>query len=95
LEGEKYDPNGEYVKRWLPELQHVPSDFIHVPWRMNDAQQSECKVHLGIDYPQPFLDPAIGEERRKGRVLKRDRIRDSKLLGRVGKNRPYARKIFR
>jgi deoxyribodipyrimidine photo-lyase len=34
LQGEKFDPDGTYVKRWVPELQHVPDEFIHRPWEM-------------------------------------------------------------
>jgi deoxyribodipyrimidine photolyase len=83
-----FDPKGEYVRQWVPELEHVPVEYIHEPWRMNANQQIEYKVQLGLDYPRPCVDPNIAEERRKRRAEKRDRFRDAKLLGRQGKNRP-------
>jgi deoxyribodipyrimidine photolyase len=92
-EGKKYDPNGDYVKQWVPELKYVPKEYIHEPWTLTKEQQLEYSVQLGMDYPNPFIDPMIGEARRKKRAEKRERLRDSEFLRRV-KNRE-ARKSFR
>ena len=56
LQGQKFDPNGEYVKKYVPELQNVTKKFIHNPWEMPEENQinSECKI--GKDYPSPIVD---------------------------------------
>jgi deoxyribodipyrimidine photo-lyase len=53
LQGEKFDPEGLYVKRWVPELASVPVQWIHQPWM---APQDALEVVLGRDYPKPIVD---------------------------------------
>jgi deoxyribodipyrimidine photo-lyase len=53
LQGEKFDPLGDYVKRWVPELQSVNKKWLHNPW---DAPNGELGIHLGRDYPYPIVD---------------------------------------
>lgn len=69
--GNKYDPEGEYVKLWVPELKDVPKEFIHKPWKMSEEEQVQCNARLGIDYPHPIRDPTIGDDRREYRYLRR------------------------
>ncbi|MBN1810688.1 MAG: deoxyribodipyrimidine photo-lyase [Anaerolineae bacterium] len=62
-QGKKYNPQGNYVRRWVPELANVPDLFIHEPWKMPlDAQQSIGCV-IGQDYPDPIVDHAWARER--------------------------------
>ena len=56
LQGERFDPDGAYVRRWLPALRRVPPPYIHQPWRMPPALQAESGCRLGIDYPLPLVD---------------------------------------
>ena len=51
LQGEKFDKDGEYVKKWVPELKNVPRKFIHKPWELKDDKVLE----LGKDYPFPIV----------------------------------------
>ena len=51
-----YDPAGEYVRMWLPELATLPKEFIHQPWEMTHDQQRLFDVVLGQDYPHPVLN---------------------------------------
>ena len=51
LQGEKFDKEGEYVKKWVPELKNVPKKFIHKPWELNDKNI----LNLGSDYPSPIV----------------------------------------
>ena len=51
LQGEKFDKEGDYVKKWLPELKNVPKKFIHKPWELND----ENILKLNVDYPKPVV----------------------------------------
>ncbi|MEM1308819.1 MAG: DASH family cryptochrome [Cyanobacteria bacterium P01_H01_bin.153] len=51
-----YDPDGTYVKHWLPELQQLPASKVHAPWKLIDVEQKRFKVRLGVDYPNPIVD---------------------------------------
>ncbi len=51
-----YDPKGEYVKHWLPELQELPAAKVHSPWQLSDVEQKRFGVRLGVDYPHPIVD---------------------------------------
>ena len=53
-----YDPEGTYVKHWLPELKKVPRKKIHSPWTLNPEEQRRCNVTLGVDYPNPMVNLA-------------------------------------
>ncbi|MEQ8822313.1 MAG: deoxyribodipyrimidine photo-lyase [Sumerlaeia bacterium] len=55
-QGEKFDPDGAYIKQWCPELSNVPPKFIHKPWEMNRGELELCGVLLGRDYPEPMVD---------------------------------------
>ncbi|WP_420630744.1 cryptochrome/photolyase family protein [Candidatus Leptofilum sp.] len=52
----KFDPSGEYIRRWLPELADVPNDYIHEPWKMPPLVQKGANCQIGSDYPQPIVD---------------------------------------
>jgi deoxyribodipyrimidine photo-lyase len=56
LQGERYDPEGHYVRRWVPELARLPARFIHKPWRAPAAQLAAAGVALGKTYPRPIVD---------------------------------------
>lgn len=56
LQGQKFDPLGDYVRRWVPELAAVPGRYIHAPWEMPLAEQLRLKVLIGKDYPAPVVD---------------------------------------
>jgi len=56
LQAEKYDPQGEYIKRWLPELQSVPTKYIHAPHEMPMILQKEIGCIVGKQYPPPMID---------------------------------------
>jgi deoxyribodipyrimidine photo-lyase len=51
-----YDPQGEYVKHWLPELANVPAGKVHEPWKLLPVEQQRFEVRIGVDYPNPVVD---------------------------------------
>lgn len=51
-----YDPEGRYVKYWLPELQDLPVSKIHAPWTLQAVEQKRFNLRLGVDYPNPVVD---------------------------------------
>jgi deoxyribodipyrimidine photo-lyase len=59
LQAEKYDPQGEYIKRWIPELQSVPTKYIHAPHEMPLILQKEIGCIIGKQYPPPMIDHAL------------------------------------
>jgi deoxyribodipyrimidine photo-lyase len=60
LQGEKFDPDGAYVRRWLPQLARLPARYIHAPWRAPQTPLAEAGVRLGVSYPPPIVDLAAG-----------------------------------
>jgi len=56
LQGEKFDPDGAYVRRWVPELARVPARWLHRPWEAPPLALAEGGVTLGENYPAPIVD---------------------------------------
>ena len=63
LQGLKFDPDGEYVRRWVPELAKVPAEWIHEPWNAPMHVLAEAGVTLGKDYPAPLVSLEAGRDR--------------------------------
>jgi deoxyribodipyrimidine photo-lyase len=58
LQGEKFDPDGEYVRKWVPELRGLPAQWIHQPWAAPPLALAAAGVVLGETYPRPLVDHA-------------------------------------
>ncbi len=52
LQGEKFDKDGSYVKKWVPELKNISKKYIHKPWEINN----EKVLKIGVDYPAPIVN---------------------------------------
>ncbi len=63
LQGEKFDPAGSYVKRFVPELGRLDDAWIHKPWDAPDAVLSRAGVELGRTYPRPIVDHTAARNR--------------------------------
>jgi len=63
LQGEKFDPDGAYVRRWVPELAQLPAGLIHRPWSATPIELRGAGVELGTTYPEPIIDHKRGRER--------------------------------
>jgi len=63
LQGEKFDPDGAYVRTWVPELKDLPTRYIHQPWEAPSAVLQKAGVELGRHYPGPVIAHAAGRER--------------------------------
>nr|BAC67177.1 cryptochrome 2 [Armoracia rusticana] len=56
IQGAKYDPEGEYIRQWLPELARLPTEWIHHPWDAPLTVLKASGVELGTNYAKPILD---------------------------------------
>ncbi|MGZ4276735.1 MAG: cryptochrome/photolyase family protein [Solirubrobacteraceae bacterium] len=59
----KFDPDGAYVRRWVPELARVPDERLAEPWTMSDEEQAASGCRIGRDYPEPLVDHADARRR--------------------------------
>jgi deoxyribodipyrimidine photo-lyase len=51
----KFDPDGAYIRRWVPEVASLPNDAVHAPWDAGPLQLAEAGIELGRDYPEPIV----------------------------------------
>jgi deoxyribodipyrimidine photo-lyase len=63
LQGEKFDPDGRYVRRWLPAIAALPDSYIHKPWTAPEAVRLAAAVTLDKHYPAPIVDHAMARRR--------------------------------
>jgi deoxyribodipyrimidine photo-lyase len=63
LQGEKFDPDGDYVRRWVPELARLPASLIHKPWTATPLELKATGIDLGTTYPAPIVDHPLARKR--------------------------------
>jgi deoxyribodipyrimidine photo-lyase len=62
-QGQKFDADGRYVRRWVPELRGVPDRWLHAPWTAPPEVLRDTRVRLGTDYPRPIVDHDAARKR--------------------------------
>ncbi len=63
LQGRKFDPGGDYVRKWAPELAALPTKWIHAPWETPPSVLETAGIRLGRAYPKPIVDHATARKR--------------------------------
>lgn len=66
LQGEKFDPDGNYVRKWVPEIAALPNTHIHKPWEASSEILAQARIALGSDYPAPIVDHKCARKRALG-----------------------------
>jgi deoxyribodipyrimidine photo-lyase len=62
-QAERFDPDGDYIRRWVPELSELDPPAIFAPWRADPAALDKAGVRLGTDYPHPVVDHTTARNR--------------------------------
>ena len=63
LQGAKFDPDGDYVRRWIPEIAKLPASLIHAPWEARPIELADAGIRLGQNYPAPIVDHGFARQR--------------------------------
>jgi deoxyribodipyrimidine photo-lyase len=75
LQQARFDPDGRYVRRYIPELARVPDEYLAEPWQMPEQEQDRAGCRIGRDYPGPIVD------HKQARQAALDRYRDAAAAG--------------
>lgn len=62
-QGQRFDPSGDYVRRWVPELARLPTKYLHAPWTAPTGVLAEAGLTLGRDYPEPIVEHTAARQR--------------------------------
>jgi len=62
-QGQKHDPDGAFIARWVPELRGLPTPYRHEPWKLDPADAQKYSFNLGVDYPHRLVDHAFARQR--------------------------------
>jgi deoxyribodipyrimidine photo-lyase len=63
LQAEKFDPHGDFIRQWLPELTLADNKTLFAPWQATDSALSKAGIRLGETYPEPIVDLAASRRR--------------------------------
>jgi deoxyribodipyrimidine photo-lyase len=83
LQGKKFDPSGNYVRQWLPELRRVPTRWIHQPWNLPEDEGRQIGFTLGITYPKPIVEHAAA----RGEALEAFQLLKNNLVSGMGRRK--------
>ncbi len=62
-QGEKFDPEGKYVREWVPEIADLPDKWVHKPWQAPEDVLDKAGLKLGHTYPEPIVDLKASRKR--------------------------------
>ena len=81
---QKYDKNGDYVRRWVPQLRDYPAKYIYEPWKAPIADQKKAKCVIGVDYPKPIVDHQVVSKENMNKMSKAYEAHKSAATGASG-----------
>lgn len=68
-QGQKFDPEGKYVRKYVPEIAALPDRYLHAPWEAPQNVLADSGIALGVDYPRPIVDLKVSREEFLARAL--------------------------
>jgi deoxyribodipyrimidine photo-lyase len=74
----EHDPNGVFIKKWIPELNNIPIEFIHEPWKISEMESKFYNFSLGVDYPRPIVNLKKSSILAKEKIWKH--LKDPKVI---------------